>query len=138
MVNEQWFIGVWGVVFGALVAWLALRSRAASLKARLSLVENDLTVARAQLAANQEATAKLRETAASLEATLSHERKSAQEKLQLVDRATVELREAFQALAAEALKNNNQSFLDLAKTNLEKFQSEAAGDLTARQKAVES
>ena len=66
MVNEQWFIAVWGVVFGALVAWLALRSRAASLKARLSLVENDLTVARAQLAANQEATAKLRETAASL------------------------------------------------------------------------
>jgi DNA recombination protein RmuC len=138
MVNEQWFIAVWGVVFGALVAWLALRSRAASLKARLSLVENDLTVARAQLAANQEATAKLRETAASLEATLSHERKSAQEKLQLLDRATGELREAFRALAADALKNNNQSFLDLAKTNLEKFQSEAAGDLTARQKAVES
>src|SRR5580765_1824149 len=137
MVNEQWFIALCGVVFGALVAWLAVRSRAASLKARLSLVENDLTVARAQLAANQETSARLRETVAGLEATLSYERKAGQEKLQLVDRATAELREAFQALAAEALKNNNQSFLDLAKTNLEKFQSEAAGDLTARQKAVE-
>ena len=138
MLNAEWFVVLCGVVFGSLVAWLALRSRAATLKARLSLVENDLTIARAQLTANQETTGKLRETAASLEATLTHERKSGQEKLQLVDRATGELREAFQALAADALKNNNQSFLDLAKTNLEKFQSEAAGDLAARQKAVEN
>jgi DNA recombination protein RmuC len=55
-----------------------------------------------------------------------------------VDRATGELRTAFQALAAEALKSNNQSFLELARTNLEKFQSEAKGDMAARQKAVES
>jgi DNA recombination protein RmuC len=138
MVTEQWFIASSAAVFGALVAWLAVRSRAASLKARLSLVENDLTIARAQLSANQETTAKLRETAAGLEATLSYERKAAQEKLQLVDRATGELRTAFQALAAEALKSNNQSFLELARTNLEKFQSEAKGDMAARQKAVES
>jgi DNA recombination protein RmuC len=136
--NEPWIIASSGVVFGALVAWLALRSRAATLKARLSLVENDLTVARAQLAANQEANGKLRETAASLEATLSHERKAGQEKLSILDRATDEMREAFQALAAQALKSNNQSFLELAKTNLEKFQSQAQGDLAARQKAVES
>src|SRR5207249_2663286 len=38
--------------------------------------------------------------------------------------------------AADALKNNNLSFLELAKASLEKFQSEAKGDLQARQKAV--
>ncbi len=137
MVNEPGIIAIFGVAFGALVAWLGVRSRAASLKARLSLVENDLTVARAQLAANQETTAKLRETLAGLEATLSYERKTGQEKLTLVGRATNEMREAFQALASEALKSNNQSFLELARTNLERFQSEAQGDLAARQKAVE-
>jgi DNA recombination protein RmuC len=36
------------------------------------------------------------------------------------------------------LRANNQSFLDLAKTTLERFQSEAKGDLEQRQKAVEN
>jgi len=74
---------------------------------------------------------------ARLESTLSHEKTASHEKLALVDRATEELREAFQALASEALKSNNQSFLDLAKTNLERFQTAAESDLAARQKAVE-
>jgi len=56
----------------------------------------------------------------------------------LIDRASDELREAFQALAAEALKSNNQSFLQLAKTSLERFQTEAKGDLDARHRAVET
>jgi len=56
----------------------------------------------------------------------------------LIDRASDELREAFQALAAEALKGNNQSFLQLAKTSLERFQTEAKGDLDARHRAVET
>jgi DNA recombination protein RmuC len=138
MVNEQWFIAIFGAFLGAIVAWLAVRSRAAALKSRLSFAENELTIARAQLAAHQEGSAKLRETVASLDSTLSYERKSNQEKVQLVNRASEELRQAFQALAAEALKSNNQSFLDLANANLQKFQSEAKGDLDARTKAVEN
>ena len=55
-----------------------------------------------------------------------------------IDRASTELREAFQALASDALRSNNQSFLQLAKASLEKFQSEAKGDLESRQKAVEN
>jgi DNA recombination protein RmuC len=104
----------------------------------LSLLEKDLAAARNELTRQQENGAKLREQAAALESTLQHERKSAAEKLDLLDRATDELREAFQALASDALKNNNQSFLQLAKTSLEKFQSEAKGDLESRQKAVET
>jgi DNA recombination protein RmuC len=48
------------------------------------------------------------------------------------------LRESFQALSAEALKSNNQAFLDLANETLEKFQSEAKGDLEQRKQAVEN
>jgi DNA recombination protein RmuC len=51
---------------------------------------------------------------------------------------TEELRESFQALSAEALKSNNQAFLQLANATLEKFQSEAKGDLELRQQAVEN
>jgi DNA recombination protein RmuC len=129
---------VLGALFGSALAWLGLRSRYAAADVRLSLIEKDLATARTEVARQQEASAKLREQAAALDSTLQHERKSSAEKLDLLDRATVELREAFQALASDALKSNNQSFLQLAKASLEKFHSEAKGDLEARQQAVET
>jgi DNA recombination protein RmuC len=129
---------VLGAFFGSALAWLALRSRFASADVRLSLSEKGLTAARTDFAKLQEANSRLREQAAGLDSTLQHERKSSAEKLDLINRATDELREAFQALASDALKSNNQSFLQLAKASLEKFQSEAKGDLEARQKAVET
>ena len=63
-------------------------------------------------------------------------RKANDEKIELLDRATIDLREAFQALSAEALKSNNRAFLELARTSLERFQTEASGDLKLRQEAV--
>lgn len=128
---------VLGAVFGCLIAWLALRSRAAEVSARLTQTSVDLQAARAELATQRQASTETRERAARLEATLQHERASNEEKLQLLDRASEQLREAFSGLAANALQSNNQSFLDLAKTTLEKFQSEAKSDLESRQKAVE-
>jgi len=127
-----------GVLFGSALAWFWLRARNAARDARLAMTEKDLRVAREDLARQQEAQSRLREQAAGLQSTLEHERKSSVEKLDLIDRASEELREAFQALASEALKSNNQSFLQLAKTSLERFQSEAKGDLESRQKAVEN
>src|SRR5258705_6455129 len=127
-----------GVLFGSALAWFWLRARNAARDARLALTEKDLRAAREDLAGQQEAQSRLREQAAGLQSTLEHERKSSVEKLDLIDRASEELREAFQALASEALKSNNQSFLQLAKTSLERFQSEAKGDLESRQKAVEN
>jgi len=127
-----------GAAFGIALAWLGLRQRSAGIEARLSLIEKDLAVARGEAVRQQETNSRLRENAAALESTLQHERQSAAEKLDLINRATDELREAFQALASDALKSNNQSFLQLAKASLEKFQSEAKGDLEARQKAVET
>jgi DNA recombination protein RmuC len=71
-----------------------------------------------------------------LETRLTEERKAAQEKLLLLNKAQTALSDAFKALSADALRNNNQSFLELAKTTLEKFQDGAKSDLEARQKAV--
>ena len=53
-----------------------------------------------------------------------------------MDQAEQKLTDAFKALSAEALKSNNQSFLDLAKTSLEKLQEAAKGDLEKRQQAI--
>ena len=51
--------------------------------------------------------------------------------------AETRLRDAFQALSAEALKTNNQAFLDLAETRLRDARTEATADIDARKKAIE-
>jgi len=53
-------------------------------------------------------------------------------------KAREELTQAFAALAGEALKSNNQAFLDLAKAAFATLQAEAKGDLEQRRQAVET
>lgn len=73
---------------------------------------------------------------AELEARLAAEQKAMQEKMVILNEAQAQLSDAFKALSAEALQHNNQSFLDLARTTLEKYQQGAQGDLEMRQKAI--
>lgn len=137
---ELGITGVIGLLFGSLLAWLALRSRAASLHARLSLTDKELTAAKADLARLFADQRVLVEGRARLESALESERKSSNEKIELLtkasDRAAEDLQNAFKALAADALKNNSSSFLQIAQETLKRFQSEAKGDLDARHKAV--
>jgi DNA recombination protein RmuC len=72
-----------------------------------------------------------------LQARLEEERKASLEKLALLNNAEAKLTDAFKALSADALRNNNLSFLDLAKQNLERFQQTAKGDLERRQGAID-
>ena len=53
-----------------------------------------------------------------------------------LDDARQKLSDSFKALSAEALQSNNQAFLDLAKTALERTQETARGDLELRQQAI--
>jgi DNA recombination protein RmuC len=71
-----------------------------------------------------------------LQTRLEEERKASQEKITLLNNAEGKLADAFKALSADALRNNNQSFLDLAKQNLETFQQTAKGELERRQSAI--
>jgi DNA recombination protein RmuC len=129
-------VGVIGLLFGILIAWLALRGRSAALSARLSLMEKELAAEKADLARLLATQTDLVEAKARAESALESERKASDEKVELVTRAGEDLRNAFNALAADALKSNNLSFLTLAKESLQRFQSEARGDLEIRQKAV--
>lgn len=67
---------------------------------------------------------------------LEDERRSAGEKLALLNEAQKKLSDAFKALSADALNQNNKSFIDLAKATLEKFQENAKGELEGREKAI--
>ena len=73
-----------------------------------------------------------------LRVQLEHERAGFEEKVALLKHAENELTDSFRAMSAQALQLNNTAFLDLARTQLEKFQETAQGDLAQRQKAVEA
>ncbi|HEV3512402.1 MAG TPA: DNA recombination protein RmuC [Candidatus Sulfotelmatobacter sp.] len=106
----------------------------------MSLTEKELASGKADLARLLEERQQLAASRARLESALELERKTSDEKLELLtkagERAGEDLQNAFKALAADALKNNNSSFLQIAQETLKRFQSEARGDLDARQKAV--
>jgi DNA recombination protein RmuC len=140
-----------GLVTAALLGWVLgwhlARSRAAietsALGERLRAAEEALAHARTDLFARdgqlerlREETGELRAEGARLETRLHDERRAGEEKLGLLQHAEKQLREAFQALSAEALRQNTQSFLDLAQSTLAQFQKSAETDLEARQGAI--
>jgi len=129
-------VGVIGLLFGSVIAWLALRSRSAGISARLSLREKELESEKASLARLQQAHTELVAGKAHLESALESERKASNEKIELVTRASEDLRNAFKAMASDALKSNNSSFLQIAEERLKRFQIQATSDLESRQKAV--
>ncbi len=74
---------------------------------------------------------------ARLQANLDKERAVHAERLRTYEQAEARFRETFQALSAQALKANNENFLQLAETRLREARSEATTDIDSRKKAIE-
>lgn len=147
-----------GLVAGSLAIWFITRTKLryefdrgraageaerATLTERLAGKEDQLRELRDALDRETDQSEFLRtenaRTLASLSALqtrLEEERKASAEKLALLTSAEEKLADAFKALSADALRNNNRSFIDLAKQNLEAFQQNAKGELERRQSAI--
>jgi DNA recombination protein RmuC len=99
------------------------------LRQQLTQRESDLRQLRSQLseATNARATAEAKHAAAE---------KILVEQRALQDKALVDLRDAFKALSADALKQTAPEFLRLAEQSFGKFQEVAKGDLAQRQEAI--
>jgi len=91
----------------------------------------------AEIGALQRALSEAQQDRARLEAEVAAERRAAAEKLQLLGQAEARMRDAFTALSSAALRENNQSFLALAKSSLAEFQQTARVELSGRHKAIE-
>lgn len=145
-------------LIGGFAVWLVMRTRIrdagikagveweserATLLERIQNRETQLNETRAllqdrdmQISQLQDQNTKSRERISELNTRIEEERKISEEKLSLLNEAQQKLSDAFKALSADALKSNNQFFLELAKNTLEKFQESARTDLEARQNAV--
>lgn len=147
--NAEILIGIvvllLGSAVGAVLAWLLLKTRAAAvmaaelatLKERLAGKEGELHKLHDSLQKEVVDHKSTRSENSQLQAELQGERRAAQERMSSFNKATEELAERFKALSRDALKDNNQSFLQLAHATLEKFQENAKGDLEFRQKAID-
>ena len=148
-----------GLFSGVLVTWLIFRSKLrheydrarsgteierATLQERLAGKEDQLRElreasdkARADTERLQSEVTSLLTAQSALETRLVEERRAAQEKLESFQQATQALSDQFKALSAAALRDNNQSFLELAKATLGQFQETAKGDLELRTRAID-
>jgi DNA recombination protein RmuC len=124
-----------GIALGLFFGWLKGRGGGSDsrleneLRQQVGQRETELTQLRDQLtdASNARAAA---------EAKYAASEKTIVEQRALQDRALVDLREAFKALSADALKQTAPEFLRLAEQSFGKFQESAKGDLAQRQEAI--
>ncbi|HVP63707.1 MAG TPA: DNA recombination protein RmuC [candidate division Zixibacteria bacterium] len=140
------------IALAAMLTALVMRGRTAAVEAQLASAQAELNSRNAELAntrrelelraqelvASRGETSNARSEIAALTARFQEQQANNEEKLRLVTEASQQLQNAFQKLAADALASNNQSFLHLARTQLESFQTKATGDLQARQEAINS
>jgi len=135
---------------GLLIGWLAGRGRVAApdsrleaeLRQQLTQREAELTSQRDQLAQTTTARATAEAQRAAAEKLLAEQRQMHDQNLreakQTQEKAITDLREAFKALSAEALKQTQPEFLRLANETLGKFQETAKGDLAQRQESIKT
>lgn len=115
----------------------AKRAAADEKNLRIPILEADLARKETKLSDLNSELTEIKEAQAILTTTIQEERNAAKEKLAFLNDAQKNLGDAFKALSSDALRSNNQSFLDLANATLEKFQQGAHSDLTARQTAID-
>lgn len=142
-----------GLVIGGLVGWglgrlgdgaSAPRSEAAAARARADELAKQITHLDAALLARDQALTEARGQAAEQSerlvratAELDGERRAGADRIRLLEQAEQTLRDAFATVSADALRANNQSFLQLAKASLSEFQKQAVVDLDHRQRSID-
>ena len=134
-----WLLGCGGEASaGPRVEAATAHARADEIAKRVAQLEGALATRERELADARQRSSELTERVVRATAELDGERRSADERVGLLARAEQTLREAFASVSAEALRANNQSFLQLAKTSLSEFQKQAVVDLDHRQQSIDS
>jgi DNA recombination protein RmuC len=141
-----------GIAVGCVAAWFLFRAKTGQVyEAARSQVATQLATLQERVAAREHGLIKLqeafdrqvaereclREQNTNLKADLEGERRAGLERRESFKQTAEELSEKFKALSRDALKDNNYSFLELARATLGKFQETAKGDLELRQKAID-
>ncbi|CAN5484613.1 hypothetical protein BH09SUM1_BH09SUM1_23240 [soil metagenome] len=107
----------------------SLRSGAEEKNTRIPEMQRTIDALRPEVA-------RLDQSVIQMTTQIEEERKASEKEREILAAARTAMTDAFKALSADALSSNNQSFLELAKSSLEKYQEGAKGDLDKRQTAI--
>ncbi len=141
-----------GTAFGFLIAWFFAKSKFSkefleiskehsSALSRLEQMEDlkKTLEERTQEIDSLNATiTELKERQAKLETIIDKERLAVNEKIEMLEDIRNNMIDAYKAISASALRENNQTFLDLAKTTLSKYMEAAKSDFNVRSKEVKN
>jgi len=124
-------IALLSLAVGAALGWFIAQSRSAALTERATMQAAELETLRVRLAEIENLKSKI-------ENALAAERAAAAEKISALTDAHDRLTNSFKALSADALRSNNQSFLELARETFGKLHQQSADELGKRQQAIDS
>lgn len=113
--------GVCAALAGAGIVFLIFKTRTAALEARSQELQAARDEARAELVSLRESHAQARSELSAERAAREQEVKGWQEKQEALIKAQDELMKQFDALSRKALDMNSKSFLELARTQMEKM-----------------
>jgi DNA recombination protein RmuC len=148
---NPWILLLAGLVIGVLIGWLlaSLRRNAAlsalqvgaegktraaeSVAGELRLQVADL---QSKLGASEQQVKNEATLRVAAETRFTEAQANLEEQKRLLDQAREKLADAFQALSAQALKSNNQAFIELARSTFETIQTQAKGELETREQAI--
>ena len=137
---NPWILLLAGLVIGVLIGWLlaSLRRNAAlsalqvdaegktraaeSVAGELRLQVADL---QSKLGASEQQVRNEATLRVAAETRFTEAQANLEEQKRLLDQAREKLADAFQALSAQALKSNNQAFIELARSTFETIQTQA-------------
>ncbi len=112
---------------GVGVGLLSSRTRSAEVSAQRDAVRSERDCLRRDLGLASDERRRAESEVAALRATLEHHLST-----------TDSVKETFAALSAEALRDNNKQFVELAEARLKVATTEASGDLAQRQQAIDA
>ncbi len=139
-----------GAILGMAIGWVFGLRRASpsdnrlenELRQQVQQREKEIGHSREQLAQTSSALASAEANRDAAQRMLAEARSIHAENLQMAkaaqEKALLDLREAFRALSADALKQSAPDFLRLAEQSFGKFQETAKGDLSQRQEAIKT
>lgn len=133
--------GLAGLVFGAVIGWLAASARAAGrdtgARAEAATLKQELESGKREIESLHDRLREAEAARARSESSCEEMRRGIGEQRETLKQAESALANAFKSLAAEALSRNNEQFLTLAREKLAALEREAIADLDARHKAID-
>lgn len=147
MIATLIIVGVAAFLLGAALAWLVARNSTAK---ELAMMQNEKAGSDKEIAilsanlerftqvlqAKEKEFIALKEENARLQATAESTKVRLAEQQQFLEEAQAKMKDAFGALSANALQNNNASFMALATSRLDEKMTEAKGEMEKKELAI--